>query len=751
METLESKGTFLVSERASIELDNFWYQLLLPLVDGHHTADEIVAAALPLFLPEGATVEDAIQAGAKAFYALNQMVQQGWIIDGEEQLPASLVPFCHTLNLDSNVASHRLGTTQVSVSFLGSVSTSELISILESLSIRVADEGNIEVVLTDDYLQPGLEAHNQNALQTNRPWILIKPSGTIPWIGPFFVPGKTGCWECLAHRLRRNRPIEDFIERHKGNSTPLAIPLASLNSTVQTTLNLAATEIFKWIVWGQNKRLEGNLLTYDTLALRMDSHALVKRPQCPSCGVAPNALNSKPLPIFLGRREKTFTADGGHRCLTPEETLRKYQHHISPITGVVRSLNKVSPQFSPLFHNYVARHHFAATFDNLESLRQNVTGRSAGKGKIDSQARASAMGEAIERYAGVFQGDEIRHKANYQQLGERAIHPNSCMNFSSAQYENRQQWNESCPSFFQRIPEPFDEEVEREWTPVWSLTAQDFKYLPTAYCYHGYPQQTSNPDCWADANGCAAGNTLEEAILQGFMELVERDCVALWWYNRIQHPAVDLDSFDEPYFQALKDCYKTLQRDLWVIDITSDLNIPTFAAISRRTDTEIEDILLGYGTHFDPVIAIGRALTEVNQILPAVLSSKADGTTQYLSYESLAIEWWKTATGKNHPYLLADHNIPTKVRTDYPQVASDDLLDDVKLCQQIVEERGLEMLVLEQTRPDIGLKVVKVIVPGLRHFWRRLGLGRLYEVPVQLGWLPTPLEEEQLNTFPMWM
>jgi thiazole/oxazole-forming peptide maturase SagD family component len=82
-----------------------------------------------------------------------------------------------------------------------------------------------------------------------------------------------------------------------------------------------------------------------------------------------------------------------------------------------------------------------------------------------------------------------------------------------------------------------------------------------------------------DSNGNAAGNSLEEAILQGFMELVERDSVALWWYNRIQRPAVDLDSFDEPYLQALRDYYQSQNYELWVLDITSDLNIPSFAAI----------------------------------------------------------------------------------------------------------------------------------------------------------------------------
>jgi ribosomal protein S12 methylthiotransferase accessory factor len=106
---------------------------------------------------------------------------------------------------------------------------------------------------------------------------------------------------------------------------------------------------------------------------------------------------------------------------------------------------------------------------------------------------------------------------------------------------------------------------------------------------------------------------------------------------------------------------------------------------------------------------------------------------------------------ENQPYLVPDESISPRVCADYPQVGSDDLLEDVITCKQIAEKHGMEMLVLDQTRPDIGLKVVKVIVPGMRHFWKRLGSGRLYQVPVELGWLKAPLEENQLNPFPMWM
>ena len=69
----------------------------------------------------------------------------------------------------------------------------------------------------------------------------------------------------------------------------------------------------------------------------------------------------------------------------------------------------------------------------------------------------------------------------------------------------------------------------------------------------------------------------------------------------------------------------------------------------------------------------------------------------------------------------------------------------------LAERLGSELLVLDQTRPEIDLPVVKVIVPGLRHFWARFAPGRLYDVPVKLGWLARPRAEEELNPIPMFL
>ena len=124
-----------------------------------------------------------------------------------------------------------------------------------------------------------------------------------------------------------------------------------------------------------------------------------------------------------------------------------------------------------------------------------------------------------------------------------------------------------------------------------------------------------------DSNGCAAGNTREEAIVQGFLELVERDAYAIWWYNRSQRAEVDLSQFDDSYVRDLQSQFAEAGRKLWVLDITSDLGVPTYVAIMHWMQNGQENIEFGSGAHFDRRIALLRALTELNQFL----SDRPDG------------------------------------------------------------------------------------------------------------------------------
>ena len=99
----------------------------------------------------------------------------------------------------------------------------------------------------------------------------------------------------------------------------------------------------------------------------------------------------------------------------------------------------------------------------------------------------------------------------------------------------------------------------------------------------------------------------------------------------------------------------------------------------------------------------------------------------------------------SEPWLTPDPDQPARGPSSYDWPRFDDLAVAVAQCVDVASKAGLEFLVLDQTQPDLDLNVVKVIVPGLRHFWRRLAPGRLYTVPGDLGWQAAPLSEDEMN------
>jgi ribosomal protein S12 methylthiotransferase accessory factor len=329
-----------------------------------------------------------------------------------------------------------------------------------------------------------------------------------------------------------------------------------------------------------------------------------------------------------------------------------------------------------------------------------------------------------------------------------AIPPNDVLLFSDAQADAQsalhtgcdcqdRQGQETLAQETQPAPAPFDPAAKLEWSPAWSLRDQRFKYLPTSLLYFFY---AGPAPFQADSNGCAAGNTLEEAIVQGFLELVERDSYAIWWYNRSQRAAVDLGQFNDSYVRDLVSQLAETGRRVWVLDITSDLGVPTFVAIAHWLRDGQENIEFGSGAHFDPRIAMLRALTELNQFLSIGLMGGGSG-------EKPSLDGITPLRLQDYPFLTpASEPIPTP-----PLGLELDTLDNtraqVEACVAIAARAGLDFLVLDQTRPDVEVPVVRVIVPGMRHFYRRFAPGRLYDVPVRLRLRDHPIAEAELTPF----
>jgi oxazoline/thiazoline synthase len=663
--------------------------------------------------------------------ALKRLFDRRYVVPASRGSDGTMAAYWASLGLAPENAERNLQKCRVCIQSIDVPGEKQLGAALSKLGVRVVERSPaLTITMVNDYLETWLADLNEQRLSKQTPWLLVQPTGIFPLVGPVFSPGKSACWTCLADRMKRNREVRALLDR--GDARCVAVSPLARHPLGQTGIQLAAVEIAKAVATGFRTELNDHIISLDLSGATIAKHYVAARPQCPACGRKKlRDPRRAPTPVELDASGKLVMTSGGYRTVSSRATVARFRKHVSPLTGVVSRLERIEADL-PLNTNYFAAHNFSGPARTVNQLRAGLRGGSFGKGSTAEQGEASALMEAIERYSGIFQGDEIRVTRRFTDFppGE-VLHPNDVLLFSDAQY-GRRQTSALDAGHSHMVPPPFDPSVKIEWSPVWSLRDECFKYLPTGLLYFFY-----GAGYQADSNGCAAGNTLEEAIVQGFLELVERDAHAIWWYNCLQRRELDLDQFDDSYIRDLQTQLAESGRRLWVLDIASDLAIPAFVAVTHWTQNGRENIEFCSGAHFDARIALLRAVTELNQFLSIGLMGGGTG-------ERSSLDGSTPFRLQDHPFLTPSDNSPIGLSSD-SKFGRLDAREQVSACVRAAKQAGLDFLVLNQTRPDIDVPVVRVIVPGLRHFYRRFAPGRLYDVPIKLGLRTWSLREDELN------
>ncbi|MEU7061137.1 TOMM precursor leader peptide-binding protein [Streptomyces sp. NPDC046197] len=734
VEVVAGEAVYLLSERGTTALQGAHVESLAPLLDGTRTLPAVLDEASGTLSP------------GEAAHVIAELARADLIGYRDPTGDDSAAAYWELAGLPGASAVSALRATLVDLVTLGRVNRALVRRecVASGLTVATGDRrAEFVLVLCDDYLDPRLGELDSRLRAEGRHWLLAKPCGSQAWVGPVFGPGERACWSCLAHRLRARIFSQAPVRQALGLPGAVPLPDASLAVVRGLGLHTAVLEAVKWVA-GMRYAEQSAVCALDTRTLRTRHHAVTRRPQCPECG-DPGLVTRQVLrPFVLRSRPKADGTAGGHRALSPELMLARYRHLVDPVTGVVSGLHPVAGTPDGL-HRWRSGRNAALRASSLNGVRGGLRSHSGGKGTTPLEAQVGALCEAVERYSGTRQGDEPVVRDTMAGLGASAVHPNACQLYADRQFQDRDRWNASCGPF-QVVPEPFDPREPVEWTPVWSLTSGTHRMLPTSMLYYGPAPDGTERAPWADSNGNAAGGSPEDAVVQGFLELVERDAVAVWWYNRTRQPGVDLDAFDEPWLARSRTAYERLGRQVWALDLTADFGIPVVAALSRLTGEGEQALCFGFGAHFDPRIALRRAVTEMSQLLPV-----GEELRVWRASHPQLDQWWKGATVENQPYLVADPGQATLGPGSRAVPTHDDLRGDVETAQELVRAHGMELLVLDQTRPDVGLPVVKVIVPGMRHFWARFAPGRLFDVPVRLGRLARPTKYGELNPIPVFV
>src|SRR5262245_15483064 len=589
-------------------------------------------------------------------------------------------------------------------------SASTILRILHEHWREVAELQEIELLLlVEDYRDPQAILASQQLYRAGKDHLLIQCSTEEFLIGPYLRSGQAPCPSCLANRIESRAFARHTTRLLLGPPNNLG---RRLDLPTKADICALATSGASYVA--SQKRIIGSdtIIEFRPEEAGERVHKLFPFPSC-NCGDQ----------IMKTRRQSAEISN-------EEEPLSLLESNLVGIIGDIR-LAEITANL------------YVSIGSVGHPRRRSLSPLLAeGRGCTPGQARISCLAEAAERYSCMFRGTEKRLTNSYLALKDVAIHPNTLTLYSANQYEGR-----DVPGLqlagVDSVPESFDESAEIDWTEAHCLDGSGMRLVPTSYCFLGHQDANHAKFCISDTNGCAAGITLNEAMVQALLELVERDACAIWWYNKVSRPEIDLSSLKDDRLLAWQTFFKHKKRSLWLLDVSTDLCVPVCAAISA--DMNDGDIRIGLGCHLDPATAVERAVTELTQYLFGAQYGRIHHSGAASALDQHCEEWTREVGLNNNPQLVGEGMIA--IRRSAPDISNRSKTADHLLA--VLSERikgvGLQAYFVDLTRDDIEIPCVRVVVPGLRPLWRRLAPGRLYDVPVCLKWLSQPLSEENLN------
>lgn len=223
----------------------------------------------------------------------------------------------------------------------------------------------------------------------------------------------------------------------------------------------------------------------------------------------------------------------------------------------------------------------------------------------EDRAIKSAIGEGIERYCGNYIPDNLL-KARVDEmldLGYSFVNPKEFLQFIKEQ-------SETIDTYFK-----VDESALVEWVPMLNLVKNEKCYLPADVVYVDYRRYQKDKKIRGNRlpiifSGLSAGPTVDYAIVNSLLEIIERDSTMLWWIGRNRATELIIDIKDR-----LSDVVNESREKgiaLKFLLLSTEFSVYTVACILN--DYENEFITVGFSCHFDIKKASEKALMEAYQL-----------------------------------------------------------------------------------------------------------------------------------------
>jgi bacteriocin biosynthesis cyclodehydratase domain-containing protein len=113
------------------------------------------------------------------------------------------------------------------------------------------------------------------------PYVSMSQMPPLIRIGPLYVPGRTGCFECQTMRFRREYPLFDLaIEQRRGVESP-AVTLGPASGAIG---GLVGMEVLHFLTGAVEPACLGAGLSLDFRTMTIEREPVVRETDCPVCG-----------------------------------------------------------------------------------------------------------------------------------------------------------------------------------------------------------------------------------------------------------------------------------------------------------------------------------------------------------------------------------------------------------------------------------------------------------------------------------
>jgi len=430
----------------------------------------------------------------------------------------------------------------------------------------------------------------------------------------------------------------------------------------------------------------------------------------------------------------------------PAAALPRLRTFVSPFTGIVHGVDETLA--APGEHRLVSI--ACELADGRPTVGGQVEGHTSSEQLLREAAEAASIGEAIERYSAAFVPSDRLVICSADQL-PGAVDPEVFALFHDRQLAD--------PAFPFR---PFRRDTVVSWVSGFALPSGRPAHLPAQLVFLAWGTRAPAEEqiAYATSNGLACAPTLEEAVLAGLLEQIERDAVMLTWYGRLSLPLLDW-SRDPELVRLDARYFAPTGREYSAVDLSVFFGVPTVLGVVHGPAGAFGAMGVGAACASTVEVAWRKALAEAFAVQrwvsdhalerpedverPAAEIRSFDGHTMFYAHPERAAR-----------AAFLDGSPERRDTCDIAPLEGSNVLERIEATCDRLARRRVSAYAVDVTSPDVrraGFHVVRVIAPEVCQLdvverARFLGGSRLYGAAYEAGLVPCPLTVADLNPDP---